>query len=206
RSVGGAAVVGRGESLVAYVVATDGGSVEVGALRAALRQRLPEPMVPSRILVVRELPRTPSGKVDRKALPDLQARRGRAGTSPRGAVEETLAEIWAPVLGIAAVGREDGFFDLGGHSLLATQVISRVREALGVELPMRWLCETPVLEELAARIDTLRSEQKGKAGVGAAAIVGADRSAPLPLSFAQERLWFLDRLEPGGARYARPLA
>src|SRR4029450_979813 len=111
-----------------------------------------------------QLTRSASGKVHRTALPDLQARRGRAGTSPRGAVEETLAEIWAPVLGIAAVGREDGFFDLGGHSLLATQVISRVREALGVELPMRWLFETPVLEEMAGRIDARRSGRKGEGG------------------------------------------
>ncbi|HEY4590906.1 MAG TPA: amino acid adenylation domain-containing protein, partial [Thermoanaerobaculia bacterium] len=190
-----------GNRLVAYVETE--GDLAATDLRAHLKESLPGYMIPSSFLFLRELPRTPNGKLDRRALAALpletDGMASQSGRAPQGPVEETLVEIWEDVLG-RPVGVEDSFFDLGGHSLLATRAVSRIREAFGLELPLRQLFETPTLVELAARITTL--EGQGAEKVSPPAPV--ERTGPLPLSFGQERLWFLQQLEPGSATYNMP--
>jgi amino acid adenylation domain-containing protein len=178
--------------LVAYYA---GGAVEAAALRAHLSARVPEYMVPAAWVRLDALPLTPSGKLDRKALPapEGDAAAGTAFEAPAGEVEETLARIWAEVLGVDRVGRWDHFFALGGHSLLATRVVSRARTAFGVTLAVRALFEAPTLEALARAVDTARA-----AGTQAqAAIPRVARDGKVPLSFPQQRLWLMDRLHPG---------
>jgi acyl carrier protein len=186
--------------LVAYVVG-DADAVDVDALREHLRRTLPAHMVPGAFVRLDALPLTPSGKVDRKALPapESDAFSTRDYVAPVGETEEALAEIWAEVLGVEPVGIHDDFFALGGHSLLATRVVSRVRQSLGVELPLRHLFESPTIAELCRHLDD------GGTADAAPPIVRADRSAPLPPSFAQERLWFVDRLIPGSSAYNMPV-
>ncbi|HVR98391.1 MAG TPA: amino acid adenylation domain-containing protein, partial [Thermoanaerobaculia bacterium] len=196
------AVVGEGQNqrLAAYLVPA-GSNVEAREVRAWLRGMLPELMMPSAFVFLPALPQTAHGKLDRKALPDPEAARDPAAfTAPRTPVEEALAEIWKEVLGVERVGARDEFFDLGGHSLLATQVVSRLRDRLGVEVQVRALFETPVLADFARSL-----EQQG-ASVASGPIPRRPASlGPPPLSFAQERLWFLDRLDAGTA-YNIPLA
>ncbi|HET7461692.1 MAG TPA: FkbM family methyltransferase, partial [Longimicrobium sp.] len=172
-------------------------------LRGLGRERLPEYMVPAAYVYLEALPLTPNGKVDRKALPapELASAEDRS-VAPRTPAEEVLAGIWAEVLGREQVGVEESFFALGGHSLLGTRVVSRVRELFGVELPLRALFEGPTVAELAVRVEEMR-----RAGLPVLPPVApAERTGALPLSFAQERLWFLDRLEPGSATYNIPAA
>ncbi len=186
--------------LVGYVVAEAGAAVGTGELRGWLRERLPEYLVPGALVVLEAMPLTPSGKVARRALPAPDAEeRGTEYVAPRTAAEEILAGIWAEVLGAGRVGATDDFFALGGHSLLVTRVASRVRDALGVELPLRALFEAPTVAGLAARVEALLREG---AGVAAPPLLPVPRDgSPLPLSFAQQRLWFLDRMHPGSAAY-----
>jgi amino acid adenylation domain-containing protein len=198
--------------LAAYVVpaagperASAGGedaALDAEALRAHLRARLPEHMVPSAVVVLDSLPLNLNGKVDRGRLPaPVYASRERYA-APATPVEERLAEVWAQVLGVERVGRNDGFFELGGHSLLAMRLVSRVREALRVELPLRALFEGPTVAQVAERVEALR-----RAALPAAPpVLPVARGGPLPLSFAQERLWFLDRLQPGRAFFNVPFA
>ncbi|MBV9109352.1 MAG: amino acid adenylation domain-containing protein, partial [Gemmatimonadetes bacterium] len=144
-----------------------------------------------------------NGKLDRKALPAPEfAPDEETYVAPRTPVEEVLAGIWAEVLGVEHLGVDDEFFGLGGHSLLATQVVSRVREVFGVELPLRALFEGPTVAELAGRVEEMRRAELPVLPP----IVPVERAGPLPLSFAQERLWFIDRLEPGGTTYNVPTA
>jgi amino acid adenylation domain-containing protein len=188
--------------LVAHVV---GNSANPGVLRAHLGERLPGHMIPAAIVVLDALPLTPSGKVDRRALPmpDWTAQAGAGRASPRTPAEELVAGIWAEVLGIDRVGVEDNFFDLGGHSLLATQMFSRLRERLGIEMPVQALFEAPTVARLTARAEGAR----GRPGLDALPpLTRADRSSALPLSFAQEHLWRLDQMEQGGAVYNMPAA
>jgi acyl carrier protein len=153
------------------------------------------------------LPLTPSGKVDRKALPAPEWQRSpETGLAPRTPVEEILAGIWAEVLGRERVGASDHFFDLGGHSLLATQVMSRLRRAFGVEMPLRDLFATPRLADLAVRVEAALAAGMLQAAPPLVRIAPALRQGPQPLSFAQQRLWFIDRLEPGSALYNMPVA
>ncbi|HVR96999.1 MAG TPA: amino acid adenylation domain-containing protein, partial [Thermoanaerobaculia bacterium] len=186
--------------LVAYLVGTP------EELRRFLRERLPEYMVPAAFVWLEALPLTPNGKVDLRSLPAPEAARPAlepAPVAPRTPVEEVVAAIWSDVLGLERVGAEDNFFALGGHSLVATRVTSRLREALGVEVPLRDLFEAPTVSGLAGRVErALRAGQ----GVDLSLIERTPRNQPLPLSFAQERLWFLDQLEPGSAIYNIPLA
>ncbi|HKV12552.1 MAG TPA: amino acid adenylation domain-containing protein, partial [Thermoanaerobaculia bacterium] len=191
-----AVVIARAGTLVAYVVADP--APAASSLRSFLKERLPEHMVPTAWVFLAALPLTPNGKVDRKALPEPgDGARKEAPAGPRTPAEEVLAGIWADVLGLAAVGPDDNFFELGGHSLLAARVVSRIREAFGVELPLRRLFEAPTVAELAAGLAPGGAEPLPR-------IEPAPRSGPLPLSFSQRRLWFLDRLEPGSALYNIP--
>ncbi|MBZ4336683.1 amino acid adenylation domain-containing protein, partial [Corallococcus sp. AS-1-12] len=189
---------GADRRLVGYVVAKEGHSLDVDTLRAGLRQGIPEYMVPSALRVLDALPLNANGKVDRKALPEPEAaREGDAFVAPRTVTEAKLASVWAEVLRLERVGVKDNFFALGGHSLLATQVVSRIRTSLGVEMPLRLLFEAPTVEALAQRI-----EQLGRSGVPT--LSAGMRPASLPLSFAQQRLWFIDQLEPGSSLYNVP--
>ncbi|HEX7239667.1 MAG TPA: amino acid adenylation domain-containing protein, partial [Longimicrobiaceae bacterium] len=184
--------------LVAYVV----GGTDVEALRAGLRRGLPEYMVPGAFVALERLPLTPGGKLDRKALPAPDFAAAERYVAPRTPTEEVLAEIWTETLHLERVGATDGFFELGGHSLLATRVISRLRQVFGVEVPLRALFEGPTVAELAERVEEVR-----RAGAPALPpVVPADRTRALPLSFAQERLWFLDRLDPGSTASNMPAA
>ena len=191
--------------LVAYVVPADGAELAAADLRAALDRRLPEHMVPAAFVALPALPLTPNGKVDRKALPAPTAPAG-TGEEPRTWIERLVAGIWAEVLEIDAggIGRDDSFFELGGHSLAATRVASRVRDLLEVEVTLRRLLETPALAALAAWIEEERRAGRGQAG--RAALTAGPAAGELPASWAQERLWFLDQLEPGSSTYNVPAA
>jgi amino acid adenylation domain-containing protein len=191
--------------LVAYLVEDPARPVDDESLRRHLAERLPAYMVPAAFVRLPELPLTPAGKVDRRALPEPErygAERGQ--TPPRGPVESLLADLFAEVLGAASVGVHDDFFRLGGHSLLATRVIARLRDRLGVELPLRALFEAPTVAGLAARVSAAR------AGGALPPLKPVPRPGAgpweLPLSFAQQRLWILDRLEPGKPIYNVPAA
>jgi amino acid adenylation domain-containing protein len=142
--------------LVAWVVLGAGTSPNISDLRRWLAGRLPEPMIPSAFVLLEELPQTPSGKIDRRALPEPESERPRLEreyVAPEGPVEEALAEIWAEVLGLDRVGVSDDFFELGGHSLLATQVVTRIREQLQVDIPLIALFQMPTLEQLAVVVE-----------------------------------------------------
>ncbi|HEX2091731.1 MAG TPA: amino acid adenylation domain-containing protein, partial [Longimicrobiaceae bacterium] len=185
--------------LVAYVVPEDGAEVGAAELREGLKERLPEYMVPSVVVPLEALPLTSSGKVDRLSLPAPQrADEAERFVAPRTPTEEILAGIWAAVLKTERVGARDDFFALGGHSLVGTQVVARVREAFRVELPLRALFEAPTVEGLAVRVERARAESAGVAGP---ALRRAPRDRPLPLSFSQQRLWFIDQLQPGNPVY-----
>jgi len=191
-----AVVVAREDQLVAYLVGQDDATV-----RGALLQSLPEYMVPAHFMFLDALPLTPNGKIDRKALPAPGAGALLAGhVAPRNEREAALARIWSEVLKRDQVGVHDNFFALGGHSLLATQVISQIRTATSVELPLRALFEQPTVAGLAQRMAELAPGQHSTP------IMRADRTRPLPLSFSQQRLWFLDQLEGANAFYNMPLA
>ncbi|NPC81124.1 amino acid adenylation domain-containing protein, partial [Pyxidicoccus fallax] len=180
-------------------------ALDTAALRDLLRQRLPAYMVPSAFVVLPALPRTPNGKVDRKALPApdaTQVERTREYVAPRTPTEQLLADLWREVLGVERVGVHDNFFALGGHSLLATRVASRVRGVLNAELPLRALFEVPTLALLAERIEAASRPT----GTPRPPLVPVPRTGDLPLSFAQQRLWFLDRLRPDSAVYNLPAA
>jgi acyl carrier protein len=189
--------------LAAYVVPH--GEVSWRELREHLRARLPEYMVPAAVVLLNEMPLTSSGKLDRRALPAPEEVEGvgESYAAPRTAIEELLCGIWSDVLGLDQVGVESNFFDLGGHSLLATQVVSRVREAFGVELAVRSMFETPTVAGLAEQIEALSREAHSMA---APPIVRVLREGGAPLSFAQQRLWFMDQLEPGTSLYNLPVA
>ncbi|MFL6290862.1 MAG: amino acid adenylation domain-containing protein, partial [Thermoanaerobaculia bacterium] len=186
--------------LVGYCVMT-GIAPEPRDLRAFLASRLPDYMVPSAFVVLPALPLTRTGKVDRRALPPpaeelLEAER----IVEKSAVEELLSGIWTDLLAAADVAPHQNFFELGGHSLLATRMISRVRAVLGVELPLRSVFEEPTLAGFAALVE--RTRRGEAAGVAPPPIVRVPRGGdPLPASFSQQRLWFLDRLEPGSFAY-----
>jgi len=162
-------------------------------------------MIPAHFLMLEALPLTPSGKIDRRALPAFDPTVGVAigYVAPRNPVEELIASIWSEVLGVRSVGVQDNFFELGGHSLLATQVFSRVRELFKVELALRLMFEEPTVAGLAARVEEAIS---GGRNVPGAAIRPVERAGNVPLSFAQQRLWFLNQLEPDNPVYNIPVA
>ncbi|HZF13819.1 MAG TPA: amino acid adenylation domain-containing protein, partial [Thermoanaerobaculia bacterium] len=217
---------GRGRQLVAYVVLRPEVQAEeakpagaVPELRSFLAAELPDYMIPAAFVLLPELPVTVHGKVDRAALPAPEPAAQSGGSAPRTPAESRLAELWREVLGLAAVAtvaREDHFFERGGHSLLATQLVSRVKSALGLDLPLPLVFERPVLADLAAALDGLAAaagreipEIPAMAPAprvpGAPAVERPARRIAAPLSFAQERLWFIDRLT-GTSAYNLPLA
>ncbi|HEX2164348.1 MAG TPA: amino acid adenylation domain-containing protein, partial [Thermoanaerobaculia bacterium] len=189
--------------LVAYVVAAAGAEAEPAELRAHLKERLPEYMVPAAIVSLERLPLTPNGKVDRRALPAPEWGGEAEYVAPRTATEELLSGILAETLGLERVGVRESFFDLGGHSLLAMQIVSRARQAFRVEVPLRALFEAPTVAELAGRVEALQREDTARS---APPIRRVPREGPLPLSLAQHRLWVVDRLEPGSPAYNMPAA
>ncbi|HEU4834049.1 MAG TPA: amino acid adenylation domain-containing protein, partial [Pyrinomonadaceae bacterium] len=185
------------KQLVGYVVSER--PVNSGELRTQLSEKLPQYMVPAVIVELAELPLTANGKLDRKALPEPElSGREQEFVAPRTPVEELLAGIFAEVLKLERVGRDENFFALGGHSLLATQVVSRVQLAFAIELPLRALFEAPTVTALAHRVDVARAARRQ---LSAPPIERVERSGNLPLSFAQARLWFIDQLEPDSAAY-----
>ena len=204
------------QRLVAYLITGDPAEDLVDQLRTSIRTVMPDYMVPGHFIVLDTLPRTQNGKLDRKALPApdrSHATQRRTVAPPRTETETTLAAIWIEVLGLDAVGIDENFFDLGGHSLLTMQVVSRVRQALLVELPLRAFFTMPTIAALAAHLDALRAE----VGAGAGRPIDDPATAlafdphqgripsypagPAELSFAQQRLWFLDQIDPDGAAY-----
>ncbi|MFE2449667.1 amino acid adenylation domain-containing protein, partial [Streptomyces sp. NPDC059426] len=182
--------------LVGHIV----GAVDPRQVRSELAGALPEAMVPAVLMAMDALPLTPNGKVDRKALPapDFGASAGGSGRAPRTPQEELLCEVFAEVLGLPRVGPDDDFFDLGGHSLLATRLVNRIRSAFGVELQVRMLFEMPTV----ARLATSLALGTG----GRAPLVPAERTGRIPLSYAQRRLWFLNRFDGDSGAYNVPLA
>ncbi len=182
--------------LIAYVASVAEQTPDPAKLRSELARVLPEYMVPASIQVMEGLPRTTTGKIDRRALPAPSAWGEVAGehVAPRTVSEELVAGIWEQVLTRGPVGVTDRFFDLGGHSLMATQVVSRIRDTFNVQIPLRALFEEPTVAGIAARIDALRAERTADQ---APALVPVPRDVGMPLSFSQQRLWVLDQL---GAR------
>jgi amino acid adenylation domain-containing protein len=190
--------------LIAYVVTNNEIVSLATELRTLLSTRLPEHMVPAAFVVLDALPLTPNGKVDRRALPapaDEAYARG-ASEAPVGEVETLLAGLWSELLGVERIGRGDSFFTLGGHSLLAVRLVSRVRREFGVELTLAKLFAQPVLVDMAAVVADLISGS-GRELLPAIRLV--DRGGVLPLSFAQQRLWFLGQLDGVNTSYHIPL-
>ncbi|MBW4428169.1 MAG: amino acid adenylation domain-containing protein [Nostoc desertorum CM1-VF14] len=194
------------QSLVAYVSVQPQQTLTIPELHRILESMLPSYMVPSAFVTLDVLPLTPNGKVDRKALPaaDITHLLPESNfVAPATPLEEMLVSIWTQVLGVEKVGVKDNFFELGGHSLLATRVVSQIRQVFAVELPLRRLFELPTVAELAKDVQTAINIGKG---LELPPINRVSRSQNLPLSFAQQRLWLLDQLDPGNHTYNIPTA
>ncbi|AVH60769.1 MULTISPECIES: non-ribosomal peptide synthetase [Streptomyces] len=181
--------------LVAYVVARD--VLRAEDVREFARDRLPEYMVPAAVVLLDRMPLTANGKLDKAVLPEPDFSVSAAGREARTPQEQIVCDLFAQVLGLPRVGVDDHFFELGGHSLLATRLIARIRAAFGVELELRLLFEGPTPAAVAAHLDT--------AGPGRLALAPRQRPPVIPLSSAQRRLWFLDRMEGPSATYNIPL-
>jgi amino acid adenylation domain-containing protein len=188
--------------LVAYVVGE--GAFDREELLSYLKDKLPDYMVPSVVMELESLPLAPNGKVDRKSLPDPDEaeQKSEEYTAPRNATEIQLAEIWENILEVDQVGINDDFFELGGHSLLAVRLISAIRKAFKAELPISDVFDYPTVAALAARLD-LQQTAGDNATTLLPAVGSHTRPAQIPLSFSQERLWFIDQLE-GSVQYHVP--
>ena len=175
-------------------------------LRATLLKTLPDYMVPSAFVVLEKLPLTANGKLDVRALPDPEIIGDGAYRAPETRTQKLLADLYAELTGASRVGLDDSFFALGGHSLLAMRLVARVREALGLELPLRALFERPQVETLSVFIDT-ELQATGSRTVRSQIIAGSGRKGEaLVLSYGQQRMWALDRIEGGTASYNMPAA
>ena len=184
--------------LVAYVVPA-GESVDAGELRAFAERWLPEFMVPSVFVPLAELPLSGHGKVDRSALPEpMTVEAAAEGDAPRDATEDLVAGVFELLLNRRGVRRTDGFFGLGGHSLLAIQMVTRLRTAFGVGIPLRGVFEDPTVAGIAARV---RERVAGKRSAALPPVPVVSRDEPLPVSYGQRRLWFLDRLDGANGLY-----
>jgi amino acid adenylation domain-containing protein len=198
---------GEGEKrLVGYLASETGEAISADELRSHLRQSLPDYMIPSVFVQMDKLPLTANGKIDRRALPEPEVRNEQRATecvAPRTAIDEMMASIWSDVLKIDGIGIHDNFFELGGHSILAMRLISRVRDVFQVELPVRCLFELPTVAQVGERV--LAALQEGlKFEIPPIRVV--DRNQQLPLSYAQQRLWFVNQLEPDSPFYGVPSA
>jgi non-ribosomal peptide synthetase component F/acyl carrier protein len=208
-AVQGAVVVMRqdvlGEQcLVAYLVEQTGETLSSRELRVFLQERLPAYLIPSAFVVLDAFPLTPNGKVDRRALPEpqaLQERDGRERAPARTPIEEMIQGLWKEVLACQEVGLDENFFELGGHSLLAAQLVGRLRRMLGVEISLRAIFEAPSVAALAQRVEQALRQNEASSLPPLQVI---ERPERLPLSFAQQRLWFLDQLEPESPAYLVP--
>ena len=186
--------------LVAYYVPADPANLPaVESLRSHLRAKLPDYMVPATYMALESFPTTPNNKVDRARLPTPDTQSAAASNPPRPGLETELAHIWESVLGTQGVGRDDNFFDLGGHSLLATQIASRIRAQRGVELPVAAVFDHPTVGELAEVVAT--SSATAAPGSRPLPHASTEGQLPSPLSFSQERMWFLHQLRPDGSSY-----
>ncbi|MEW6735279.1 MAG: amino acid adenylation domain-containing protein, partial [Acidobacteriota bacterium] len=185
--------------LVAYLVAQQGTIINTSDIRSHLKERLPEYMLPSAYVVLDKMPVTHNGKIDRNALPaPYQATVSKAYIGARTPVEEMLIGFYEELLGLKGVSIYDNFFELGGHSLLATQLISRVRKVFEIDFPLRNLSEAPILATLAERIEKARTTAQD---LNLSPILPVSRDVAIPVSFAQQRLWFLEQLRPGSVFY-----
>ncbi|MCZ8026599.1 MAG: amino acid adenylation domain-containing protein, partial [Microcystis sp. LE19-10.1B] len=184
--------------LVAYVVPQPEINLTINEIRQFLRAKLPDYMVPTAFVLLDTFPLTPNGKIDRRALPVPDLQRQGEYIASRNPIEEKMAQIWGEVLKLKRVSIEDNFFELGGHSLLATQVISRLQETFEIVLPLRYLFESPTIAQLSAVI--LKELQTGL-GLKLPSIVPVNREDDIPLSWAQERLWFVNQLEGESGAY-----
>ncbi|HJT57763.1 MAG TPA: amino acid adenylation domain-containing protein, partial [Ktedonobacteraceae bacterium] len=192
--------------LVAYVVLTQSSAPSVEELRGYLEKKLPNYMLPTHFVRLEALPLTSNGKVDRRALPvpgPSSSGPGEDFLVARTPIEEMIAGIWSEVLRRKQVGVHENFFEVGGHSLLATKLVARIRTVLQVEVPLRALFEAPTVSKLAQRMEQML---RGGQEIEAPSLVPVPRGRELPLSFAQQRLWFLDQLEPNSTAYNIPNA
>ncbi|WP_248958370.1 non-ribosomal peptide synthetase, partial [Sphaerisporangium perillae] len=200
--IGQAAVIVREDRpgdrrIVAYLVTGSAKAPESGQLRAHVAAKLPEYMVPAAFVTLDALPTMPNGKLNRKLLPAPEFATRSGGRTPRSAREEIMCGLFAEILGVPHVGVDDNFFELGGHSLLATRLVSRIRSTLGTELRVRDLFRTPTV---AALVDRLRANQDDRP-----ALAPMERPERIPLSYAQQRLWFMHRLEGPSPTFNVPL-
>ncbi len=207
--IGEAAVIARDDDghrrLVGYVVPAALAPAPAPAeLRGWLERTLPDYMIPAAFVALESLPLTPNGKLDRRALPP-PGRDPSASSyiAPRTPAEHSIAAIWAQVLGLDRVGIHDSFFELGGDSILSIRITARLRAALGADVSPRVIFTNPTVARLASRIAVARADMRDTA---ARAIPAVPHEGPLPLSFAQQRLWFLDQFDPGSAEYVSPWA
>jgi len=192
---------GNGEKqLAAYLVPREPAQVSAEQIRSFLKDKLPPYMVPAQFAMLESLPLTTTGKVDRQALSKIEPEHASAAESsvaPRTPVEEVMASVWSDILRREKVGIQDNFFELGGHSLLATQVLSRVRDAFNVELPLRAIFENPTIANLSRALEDARVDEAHRIPV----LGKFERNGESPLSFSQQRLWFIEQLEPGNPAY-----
>ena len=186
-----------GKQLVAYIVLADETPFDLPALQQSLAERLPRHMLPSAIVVLPALPLTPNGKIDRRALPAPEWR-GNSNAPPRTPEEEILCHIFGEVLSLDRIGIHDSFFDLGGHSLMAMQLLSRIHATFGIDLPARAFFDSPTVAQLATQLGAF---EKDNLPAGP-----QPRPERLPVSFSQQRLWFIDQLEGSSAQYHIPEA
>ncbi len=195
--------ISHGDKQLAAYLVSDEDEPATESLRESVSKDLPAYMVPAAYMFLPELPLTPNGKLDRKALPEpvIVDQNRDDVILPRTEFECGIAELWQDLLSVASISIEDNFFDLGGHSLLATQVVSRVRKQFGCRVPLSKIFELPTLKDFAEVVAELAGEDDDSAGS-----MKVERPEHIPLSFAQQRLWFLDQMEPGSPFYNMPYA
>ncbi|MFN7415108.1 MAG: non-ribosomal peptide synthase/polyketide synthase [Dolichospermum sp.] len=188
------------KQLVAYIVPQKDVTLTPSELRQFIGNKLPSYMIPQAFVILESLPITPNGKIDRRTLPaaDLHSEIADKFVAPRNPIEEKLALIWTQVLRLEQVGIDDNFFAFGGHSLLATQVISRLQEAFKISLPLRYIFESPTVAQLS---EVISSQLETSSGLTVPAMTPVERDRDIPLSWAQERLWFMNQLEGESSAY-----
>jgi len=195
-------IVNESQQLAAYLVKQDDASIDKSDVLTLLRDKLPEYMIPQSIVWLDEIPLTPNGKTDYKSLP-IPGKEDRAAqyVAPRNAVEEQLALIWEEILGTSPIGVNDSFFELGGHSLLATQVVSRINAVYEIAIPLRVLFEKPTISIIATVVEEALTSEVSQS---IPAMTRVSRDQKIPISFAQNRLWFMQNLDPNSVAFNMP--